>query len=218
MVYLAQIHTGDKMSETLNLQNLKRSIIAFLVIFSVLYLFSFVIDSGYSSIITKIGQNYYENNINNDRSVNKNIKLVNPESNPNNVEASITYYGKRDASGNFIVKTIGTDLRRETLISVIFFTALVFSFPFGFKRNLLKFAVGIIILYLLLFFKLYIFIFDNYNYPEYAINELPAITSFFVYWGSYFFNVTGASTNVIFPVMIWMLVNIKQLTFKTSIQ
>lgn len=199
------------MNDNLNFNILKKSIISFILIFVSLYMLSFVIDSGYARMITDIGQNYYDSNINNDRLINKNVKLINPDTNPNVVEAKITFYDKKDASGNFIVKTIGTDLRRETLLSVLFFTALVFSFPVGFKKNILKFGIGIVLLYLFLFFKLYIFIFDNYNYPEYALKELPALISFFVYWGSFFFNVTGASTNVIVPVMFWLLVNLNEI-------
>ncbi len=191
-------------------KNLKKNIIAFLALFVSLYTLSFLFDSSYAKILTNTGQSYYENNINNDRSINKNVKLSIPESNSTFVEVKITYYGKKDESGNFIVKTIGTDLRREALLATIFFISLVFSFPAGFKKNILKFAIGMIILYLFIFLKLYIFIFDNYNYPEFALKELPAITSLFVYYGAYFFNVTGAGTNVIIPVLIWFIVNINR--------
>lgn len=197
------------MKHLLNTGSIKQNIITFTAVFIGLYLLSFLIDASYAKLLTNIGKSYYEKNINNDKSLNRKVELSVDQNKKTLLEANITYFDKRDEQGNFIVKTIGTNLRREALISVIFFTSLVFSFPAGFRKNIFKFIIGISFIQLIIFFKLYIFIFDNYNYPEFALKELPAITSFFVYYGSYFFNVTGASTNVIAPVIIWFLLNIR---------
>lgn len=206
---MAKKNTGSEITEKFSNINLKKSIITFLSVFIVFYSLSFLFDSFYSKTLTNIGQNYYDKNINSETKYKRNVKLINPQSKPNIAEARITYYDKRDKNGKFIVKTIGTDLRRESLISVILLTSLVFAFPSGFKKNIINYIITLILLYIFIFFKLYVFVYDNYNYPDYSLIELSGIKSFFVYWGTYFFNVTGASTNVIVPVILWFLVNIK---------
>ncbi len=197
------------MDFTFKNNSIKNSIILFFLIFTSLYSISFLIDDIYVKSFRYLGQTYFDSNINNDNAIQKYIKLITLPNKPTIIEVKITYYQKKDADGNFIVKTIGSDLRLEALIGTILFTSLIFSFPIEFKKNLLKFLIGIVILYAFIFVKLYLFVFDNYNYPEYAIQELPALTSFVVYWGSYFFNVTGTSTNVILPVLLWLSLNIK---------
>ena len=193
----------------INISNFKINILAFITIFISLYFISFLIDEHFTIVISNIGNSYFEKAINKNPSLNRNVKIQNTEDRPLDAQVQIIYYDKKDENGNFIVKTIGTDLRREALLGFVFLTALIFSFPFGFKNNIVKFLIGLIILYLFLFFKLYVFVFDNFNYPEYALMQLPPITSFIVYWTTYFFNVVGSNTNVMIPVLIWFSLNIK---------
>ncbi len=193
----------------LKVNKYNKNILAFAAIFVILYSLSFLIDDSFARTISQIGNAYFEKTINSTPRLNRHIEINNTAEKPTEALVQIIYYDKKDSNGDFIVKTIGTDIRREALISTIFLTSLIFSFPLGFKNNIKKYLVTLLILYLFIFFKLYVFVFDNYNYPEYSIMELPTITSFFVYWGTFFFNAIGSNTNVMVPVLLWFGINIR---------
>ena len=188
--------------------SINRSVLTFLILFSSLYAFSFVIDGAYTELFSAIGQEYFDKSVNNEPTFFRQINLsVSPDI-PNRIIASVIYFDKLTPLGQPEVKQIGIEIRNEALIGVIVFISLIFSFPAGFVSNIKKFLLGIAIIYALVFLKLYVFVFDNYNYPEYAVMELSPIVSFMVYWSSYFFNCIGTQFNIFLSVLLWLLLNI----------
>ena len=196
------------MPENFNIKHIKKNIAVFLVLFSSLYILSFFIDGAYTDFFINNGRNWVKENINNDYNLSRKVIINEIPEKENELQARITYFDKKDKLGNFKVKTISTNLRREGLISAIFLISLIFAFPLKFYSNIVKFIIGMLIIHSFIFFKLYVFMFDNYNDPEFALKELSEPISSIVYHASYFFNVTGSSTVVIVPVFIWMLLNI----------
>lgn len=188
--------------------NVKKSVIIFFSLFISLYSVSFLIDGFITDKLIDQGQEYFDENINSDKFFDRRVRILKAIDDDNSLVAQIIYLRKQNPDGTFRAKTIETNIRREGLISIILFISMVFAFPVNIKRNSLKFIIGTALLILFMYFKLYVFVFDNYNDPESALKQLEQPISGIVYYSTYFFNVTGAGSVVIIPVILWFVLNI----------
>ena len=196
------------MPDSFNIKHIKKNVAVFLVLFASLYVLSFFIDGAYTRLFINSGNSWFRENINNDYNLSRKVRINQLPGKENVLQARITFFDNKDQMGNFKVKTITTNMRREGLVSTIFLISLIFTFPLRLYSNLIKFAIGMLLIHSYIFFKLYVFMFDNFNDPNLTLKKLSEPLSSIVYHSNYFFNVTGSSTVVIIPVFIWMLLNI----------
>lgn len=109
------------------------------------------------------------------------------------------------------VKNIDIELFNEIALPLIFFVAAVFSFVnrTNYKQVLLFF----IILFILLWFKNIIVIYDNYTHPEYILKDIIFPFKQLVYYTNSILQKVGTS----FSMMISVIFVVIFITLKTEI-
>jgi hypothetical protein len=170
-----------------------------------LYLTAGSIDSKYTNFFIKQGNNYFKSNINQKYELNRFVEINKKSGTETQIHLKTVFQDKTNPDGSLIAKDIYTDLRREALIPTIFLLALIIATPLGLKRKVISLLIGFILIHFYIYFKLYTFAFDNYSYPEFQLIELSPIISSVVYASNFFFEMTGSSTIVIVPIVIWVI-------------
>lgn len=109
------------------------------------------------------------------------------------------------------VKNIDIELFNEIALPLIFFVAAVFSFVnrTNYKQVLLFF----IILFILLWFKNIIIIYDNYTHPDYILKDLIFPFKQIVYYTNSILQKVGTS----FSMMVSVVIVVVFVTFNTNL-
>jgi hypothetical protein len=179
--------------------------IVFVITFVILYILSYSIDEGYTQFFIDRGNSHFDTAINKNYELNRYVEIMKKANTATQIHLQTVFQDKKNPNGTLIAKDIYTDIRREALIPTIFLLALVIATPLKLKRKIISIIVAFVLINLYVFFKLYTFAYDNYSYPEFQLIELSALVSPIVYGANFFFEMTGSSTIVIIPVIIWIV-------------
>lgn len=177
----------------------------FVLSYSFLYAFSFLVDSAAVTLFVKQGNAWFESKINTHFEYNRRVVIKKRENSDTEIHLQMAFQDKRNPNGTIIAKDIYSDLRNEAVMPMIFVLALIIATPLGMRRKLISLAIGFTLILLYIYFKLYVFAYDNYSHPDFTLIELSPLVSGVVYYGNKFLEATGAGTNVIFPVVIWLI-------------
>ncbi|MCX6156204.1 MAG: hypothetical protein NT007_18800 [Candidatus Kapabacteria bacterium] len=160
----------------------------------------------YSNLLVNTGNTYFKYAVNKDYKLKRNVSITNKDIS-DEVLVKTVILDKYDSEGKPIEKTISTNLRRECWLPLAIIISLMLSSPFFTRKSfLMNLTKAILLIQLFIGFKLYVFAYDNYNYPEFAIKKLPFLIDGIVYYGNAFLNITGSSTTVIIPFFIWLII------------
>lgn len=162
-------------------------------------------------------QKYLDYFINSDADLNREVRTVIDFENTGNLFYLIRFYDKQDKNGDDILRTVEVNVFNEISLPIILAIAFTLLSPFS-RRGLLKQVVLFnLIVWIYVFLKLLIFVYDNYNYPEFILIDLGSVRGGVVYWVNRFYNMTGNTTAIIFPIIIWAAINFKYLNLDALI-
>lgn len=185
-------------------------LVVFVVSFSALMLSFPTIKPGYSSVWSQICQTCFSPLVNKPSTM-RFIEFDQTAPQTGMIKALVVFLDRVNPDDTYTTKNVAISVYNELYVPLAFLIALLLASPVSWKRRLKASAIGIVILVILLFIKSFALVFDNYNYPDFIILKLPIIIKQIVYVVNLFLSITGASTNVIVPIFIWM-----PLTFKTN--
>jgi len=159
----------------------------------------------YKSIIVRIGNEYFKQNINKDYILKRNVEVIPRAEVVGEIMVNTTFYDRKTREGNYPVKQISTNIYYEGLLPLMLVLVLVISSPVELRRKLLSLLIAFILINLYIFFKLYAFAYDNYNYPDYILKKLPWFTGSIVYYYNDFISISGYSFNFVIAFIIALI-------------
>lgn len=180
-------------------------IISFALVYGLLYSISIFTESSYTSLLINQGNSYFESKVNKNYEYNRRVKITKKESTETIIHLQMAFMDKRNPDGSIIAKDIYSDMRNEAILPMLFLFSLIIATPLQFRRKMIALILGFILINIYIYIKLYVFAYDNYTHPDFSLIELSPLVSGFVYYGNKFLESTGASTNVIFPVIFWLI-------------
>ena len=193
---------GKMINSLLNIRR-NNKILSFIIIF--IFVFGFLIISNqiligiFTQPVIEPVKSVIKSNLIKGRQVSYNMK------NPVTLIISNVYYDKPNPDNSFPQKQIEINIFNEIYLPFIFWLSLTLAIPFRMTKLFRTFSIGLILIYLYLFFKIFAIIVDNYNYPDFIIVNMNGLVDNMVYYFNFFLNKTGASTNAILPLIIWLL-------------
>jgi|GEM_PF-6359331 hypothetical protein len=177
----------------------------------VLYSAGIVLAPVYMSIYKAAGNFYLSSVVNKKPQLKRNMTIAPLVNEPASFEIITVFKDKTDAAGNSLAKAIKVDFRTEGYIPTVIFLALMFALPLEWRRKLKPLLIGFFLITIYIIIKLNIIAFDNYNNPESAAIELTGFLGSIVYHSNKFLNLTGFSSTIVIPLVVWIVVNIKSL-------
>lgn len=187
----------------------------FLLIFTISLVLFFAFSGIFSPILQNMHQSilnsYFNANINKNYELNRKVYTEKIAGNPNNFEIIIEFLDKLNPNGTVVARTIKIDFRTEGYVPLILLLSLIIATQINIKKKILYLLLSFLIINIYVHFKFLIFAYDNYNSPEMILKDLPAISSFFVYNLNKFYNLTGFSTSIIIPLVIWIIFCLKEI-------
>jgi|GEM_PF-3603347 hypothetical protein len=191
----------------------KQPLVYFLSVFCVLFLvimllFS-VLKTPFASIYTSFGKAILAPLVNKPAN-NRNLKFSLSDDKKEVVLAQVIYKDRKNPDDTLVSKNITINIFNEAYIPLVFLICLIAATPLDYRRRLWAMLWGFLIVQSMLLFKFSAMIFDNYTYPDYAIIPLPFPIEQLVWLVNAFQAMTGASFNVVLPVLLWIIVTFKR--------
>lgn len=112
---------------------------------------------------------------------------------------------------NTIVKNIKIKVFNEYLFPLSLLIPLFIAFEFSLKRTL----IATVLLVLVLYFKGFVIVYDNYSFPDHILKDLT-IMYYPVYFSNALINEIGSAINLLIVIYIWFSFNSKTIIEKFS--
>jgi hypothetical protein len=200
---------GIKKTRNIGLIIKENALIRFLLVFT----FSMIILQCVGPLVSGVSSCYksifksFSASFNKSNAGSRFINITEDAQNPESVQFEIQFTDRRSQSGEIPVRVIATDFRREAYLPFALLIALFVALPVSMKKKYKKILLGSLIVNIYIFFKVFAFIFDNYNSPELSIAKLPPVVEQAVYLFNGFVNMTGFSTTLVVPIIIWFAIS-----------
>lgn len=184
-------------------------IIKFIIYFSIsialILIAGYQVRSQYKSMIQSFTMGTLDSRFNEKPLRMRKIFPGNIENEPEKIKINIAYNDKRNADGTIPVKHTTMDTFVEGIFPTAILISLIIASPIKIKKKILLTGMALIAYTLIVYLKLLLFMYDNYSHPEFALTQLDGFMNFIVYHGNKFYRATGFSTNLIIPVILWIL-------------
>lgn len=161
------------------------------------------------SIYKSIGSSAVSSIINKKPERQRIAEVVDDPQSVNSIRVNVQYHDKASPEGIVPVKYTSIDVFREAVIPFVFVLSLILATPIPYRRRMIALLYGFLIAQAYIFLKFFVLTFDNYRSPDFAAYQFPGLIDFFVYMFAKFFAVTGYSSSVIVPLLIWIMASFR---------
>lgn len=192
--------------ERINKRPMLSFILIFIIIFPVMMLLVPYLRSPYASFFQNTGNFFFNNCINECEDIQRNVRILRTSDNKKILKVDIGFLDCRLQNGQIMAKLIQLDTQKEGLIPYLFLMSLIIASPVSLRKKGMAFLYGTIIMHLWVLLKFNVQLLDNYNYPNLVFIELPFLLDTIVFYFNAFIRVTGASSALIIPIIIWIIV------------
>ena len=185
-----------------------KMILKFILVLTILLTIFSLFESYIITFLNTLWQYWFDVFINSDQESLKRFVEVNHKEGESLLNFNIIFINALNPNASE-VKTVSINIFNEMIICFSLTTALVSTFRIN-KKRLIKYLTSsstLVLLYILI--KFLILIYDNYSYPEFSLIELTGIKSIIVFYGNIFLEKTGYSSNLIIPILIWIILAVK---------
>ena len=132
-------------------------------------------------------------------------EVVDDPQSAHSLRVNVQYHDKISPDGIVPVKYTIIDVFREAMIPLVFVISLILATPIPYRRRLVALLYGFLIAQAYILLKFFVLTFDNYRSPDFAAYHFPGLIDFLIYLCAKFFAVTGYSSSVIVPLLIWII-------------
>ncbi len=179
--------------------------IVFICLFLCLALASTALIGPAKSVYKALGSSAVSSIINKKPERQRIAEVVDDPQSVNSLRVNVQYHDKVNADGIVPVKYTIIDIFREAMVPMVFVISLILATPIPYRRRLVALLYGFLIVQAYILAKFFVLTFDNYRAPDFTAYHFPGIIDFFVYLSAKFFAVTGYSSSVIVPLLIWII-------------
>jgi hypothetical protein len=182
--------------------------VLFIVILSIL-LFGFLLyGNDYTKSYKWALQVYFDKTINNNRTSNRSVIVEIPKESPYSIMITTAFLDKQNPDETFPAKHVSINLFRESYIPISILLSLILATTTLWKRKWKALIFGLILVNLYIIFKLFILIFESNATPEFFIIKFPGLIDWIIFESSRFLKLTGFSSTIIIPIILWFLVTL----------
>lgn len=134
---------------------------------------------------------------------------------PSKLKFNIVFVDKKNPDGSMKVKFLVFDTFQEGIFPMLILLSLVIASPIKINIKLTLAIASLLIYFYITYLKAILFLYDNYSAPEYLLLELDGFIGLLVYNLNMFYSGTGFSSNLILPILIWLLMMLISGNFST---
>lgn len=153
-------------------------------------------------------QVYFDKSINNDRSSMRSVVIEIPKESPNSIMITTALLDKPNPDETFPARHVSINLFRESYLPISILISLIVATAASWKRKWKSLILGLILIKLYVLFKVFILTFECNDTPDFFIIKFPAFINWIIFESSKFLKLTGFSSTIIIPIIIWFLVTL----------
>lgn len=160
----------------------------------------------------------FANKINKNSEYNRKVSILKDATNKDAIVVSAVYLDKSNTDGSMPVKHISVNIFNEYYAPISLLLALTIASLFSVNKKIKTILISLSLGGIFFSFKLFASSIDNYSNPEFALVQLPFFINGLVYSYNYFISLTGASSNFVIIVIIWLLSSINKDDFEALLE